>query len=986
MGKYQFKMTHQNAKGAEFVFSVENEQELSHWIRVIRLASTLDCDFSSDMDDDDSSSSDDTGYLGNLSCYSNNNNDLELPAAKYQLPCLSPDITGGIANSTPGKTFFDLTNDEQKSDQKTFNTEKSRMIFDSSLTSVSSQPMSCNSLGHRTAMRNSVGSYDRSVSVEDSQCSLVDGLLDKGKHDRASTEPSRSLGMKLAQRALKVKDRVSSLRVNKQHRLASNDTTTVKSLSDIRISGELQRKTKNTWVNCWCVVSQRNLYVFKTHQPEELVESIVPLLGCKVSKSQKEKVPNMFKISHPHYKSLYLQAFKFSEMLQWIDVLTKATIPMRASYSDSKLKTTSTLKPTIPLSKSASFNMLHDKFGAGPIKKSNGVANGKITIESPVARKTNMETLKMSKASFLEGYENGKSNVDSHDLDDIIDELASIEDHDDVFVSSSACHSEDDSSQSDLEFSTPRPLRKKSIHGSLGDIPGTALQNNGKKNNKNVKSSKKKLRAKTVIQMPAADWTNPTKAGYLNRKNKGPWVRCWIVLNNDTLYTYKSPEDTHTLDTIMLPGYRITTDVRTAFKSRKQMFKLSHEGARSTYFSSECESEMMAWVSILRKATQKISVEGLNLEKGSSVHFEKTQAEEREALKEEKQQEFQQHLAQLQKQNLLEEVLHNKKELKQKDAKPKTPATKEEIQAKYQKSIEEEELKTLKYQTILNKRRMSAQLKTDDLTKRMTEAKKKKGVSETEYAAMERRLEELNETLKKVEGNITRNKNMKEKVVESLKDKKELELKIVAQQQRMKLHRKAAAEKALLTISETVGQISPKASEQIARRQLPDTTAASNGKRKARALPVIPVNLSPSVSIRSGLTDCGGDNSSEYYDKLSLSSSISTHSFVSERTTSSGETSHTLAPSDDRSLSSLERQSAFEDDHCSDRIEVPRVVVVSASDDGEDIHSNNGDLLNTECSKSPRITPVITEVSADTIAEIEAFEKLAMDMLKRDIY
>ncbi|XP_070561859.1 peptidoglycan DL-endopeptidase CwlO-like isoform X2 [Ptychodera flava] len=526
-------------------------------------------------------------------------------------------------------------------------------------------------------------------------------------------------------------------------------------------------------------------------------------------------------------------------------------------------------------------------------------------------------------------------------------------------------------------------LRKKSLHGSLDDIPGLNL--NGKKSKKE-KKSKKKMHPISVVHTAAKEWTKASKIGYLNRKCKGPWTRYWAVLNKDTLYLYKTPEDTATVDAMALPGYKVSTDVKTAFKSRKLTFKLVHEGERSTYFSAETESDFHEWIFMIDKASQKITVEGLNLETGVSSEFDETQAKDKEVLKKENQQDFQRELVKLQKKRLLQELLARNTGIVHKEQRPKSmppmsfPATKEEIDQKYEKSVEEEETKALKYQTLLKRRRMSAQIKVDDLQKKMQE-EKRKGVclSEEEYAAMEKRLQDLNNTLKKVESDIAENKSHQTNMLESLKEKKELELKIVAQQHRMKQYRKVAAEKALQEISETVAQVSPMASEQIT-SQVTRRQTVSGQQMKRRTLPVIPAERSPIMIRKSLISDL---DSESFSDKSTFRHSFPGHSNIIEKAVSSGngDLSLTLTSklsskqTESSNQSSSESHVSLEETTHQESTTVAETNVSTSQ--AEEVTQT---AENSQTSKKDK-PPIRTEVSAETLAEIEAFEKLSMEML-----
>ncbi|XP_077998076.1 uncharacterized protein LOC144451164 [Glandiceps talaboti] len=1034
VSKYQFKMIHQNSKGTEFVFDVENERELQKWVKVLRLASSLDYNIISNTDDEESSD-ENADFYGNYGRY--NNNDLDLPAVKYQLPTSPTAMNSSHRNRSKSenakRAFFDLTDDLERKESNATSSAERRLVFARTSPPIGESGVSRDDFSYSSSSAKSspCGSLERCASLglrhSSSASAVVDAprrSLTEIRHDRASTEPTRfTLGMKLAKRASKVKEKMSSFRSVKV-KTNHTDAVTVGSLSNVKHSGELLQKMKSTWIKCWCAVSSGNLYIFPSNQETEVADICMPLVGCKASQSQKEKVPNLLKVSHRDIKTIYLQTNNFAELIQWIDLLNKEAYELHKSASDPNL-----FEKDTGIHKSNSLAVMQGKVGRIYEKNENAGSQRKhISAEKSPATEKRMATLRMSRASFAEGYENfnGENDPESQPAENINTQTEghSIDD-DDVFGTTTTTttrttktplaestvsfhrtvHSEDESSQSEMECSpraSSRGLRKMSIHGSLGDLPGAITNEKVKK----VKNSKKKGRPGSMVKIAANEWTNPIKTGYVNRKSKGPWTKCWMVLNEDTLYVYRTPEDMVTMDTTHLPGYKVSTDVKTAFKSRKLTFKLSHEGSRSTYIATETEAELHAWVDVINKATQKITMEGLNLELGVSKEFE-TKKDDKETLRKENEEEFRLELTKIQKDQLIQEMIAHSKGPRKKGFRPKSMPpisnTKDEINLKYEKSLEEEELKALKYQTILKQRRMSAQIKKDDLQKKLFEDKKKKTVSEVEYEAMDKTLQELNDTLTSVECEIRMNENMKTETMECLKQKKELELKICAQQHKMKEYRKVAAEKALQEISETVGQVSQKASEQItmqvSHRQFPDRLSAVNLKR--RTLPVIPQERSPMPSPRpspqpsprpspilSHRTVDGSENNidNESLDKFSLHSTISDSS-VKTVSSSGGDSGLNFTPglTKGRSESPIQTlgQRSLNVNSSEEKTmqSVATTVVVSNLEDESGKAEINKQSQTSSEQTGQKTKHIRTEVSAETLAEIEAFEKLALEML-----
>ncbi|XP_070561864.1 uncharacterized protein [Ptychodera flava] len=581
-GKYQVKLTHQNA-GTEFTLCVESQKELHKWTEALRLAASLDHSISTDTDDEESSD-DDTGYYSNYSYYNNNNS--VFPGLKYRLP------------STGSGSGQRMHTDSFNSEENFYDFSKDFLVKDDSSNLGSEFARSSPPILSDLIRVQQSDNVSTSSSTKSSPCSTLERDLDlidvvdkvpeeadkKAKHERSASEPSRrSFGMKLAKQATKMKERMS-LKTPKTKGNVPQDVT-LGSLSKAKHSGELELKMKTGWAKYWCVICNKNLYLFKSSQSDEMAEMILSLSGCQASKSQREKLPNVLKISHPAYKRVYLQASQHVDLLKWVDFINREGSPLASSASDSHIKWGGKHKDKdTPINKSNSFASLQRRFGSSHEKK----ANGKESKEncSPTTQRR-MAMLRMSRASFLEGYDGIDDGNDNETEEQSIQDLESNMDSD-VFSSSvpsvlRPCYSEDESNGSLSEMESVYSLRKKSLHGSLDDIPGLNL--NGKKSKKE-KKSKKKMHPISVVHTAAKEWTKASKIGYLNRKCKGPWTRYWAVLNKDTLYLYKTPEDTATVDSMALPGYKVSTDVKTAFKSRKLTFKLVHE-VRDSYLLFE---------------------------------------------------------------------------------------------------------------------------------------------------------------------------------------------------------------------------------------------------------------------------------------------------------------------------------------------------------------------------------------------------------------
>jgi len=97
-------------------------------------------------------------------------------------------------------------------------------------------------------------------------------------------------------------------------------------------------------------------------------------------------------------------------------------------------------------------------------------------------------------------------------------------------------------------------------------------------------------------------------SGYLKRKQKNTkWKRCWFVLKDRVLYTYRASEDTVAIDTLPVLGWNISMlDQKDAEPfdsiSSYQGFQLTHPGSPTLLFCTENENSTEKWVAALRDA------------------------------------------------------------------------------------------------------------------------------------------------------------------------------------------------------------------------------------------------------------------------------------------------------------------------------------------------------------------------------------------------
>jgi len=96
--------------------------------------------------------------------------------------------------------------------------------------------------------------------------------------------------------------------------------------------------------------------------------------------------------------------------------------------------------------------------------------------------------------------------------------------------------------------------------------------------------------------------------GYLRRKQKNTkWKRCWFVLKDRVLYTYRGSEDSVAIDTLPVLGWTVSIlDQKEAETydslSSYQVFTLSHPNSQTLMFCAENENSAEKWISCLREA------------------------------------------------------------------------------------------------------------------------------------------------------------------------------------------------------------------------------------------------------------------------------------------------------------------------------------------------------------------------------------------------
>ncbi|XP_055899076.1 uncharacterized protein LOC106074128 isoform X7 [Biomphalaria glabrata] len=96
------------------------------------------------------------------------------------------------------------------------------------------------------------------------------------------------------------------------------------------------------------------------------------------------------------------------------------------------------------------------------------------------------------------------------------------------------------------------------------------------------------------------------KSGWLLRLETSgltkSWKRRWCVLADFALFIYKGEDESVTLNSVLLPSYRINPCTETDNIKRNFVFKVEHENTKTLYFAAEDPNECNAWMSLLRQA------------------------------------------------------------------------------------------------------------------------------------------------------------------------------------------------------------------------------------------------------------------------------------------------------------------------------------------------------------------------------------------------
>ncbi|XP_033642103.1 uncharacterized protein LOC117302317 [Asterias rubens] len=559
-------------------------------------------------------------------------------------------------------------------------------------------------------------------------------------------------------------------RVAHMRRPRSNSSLTLAQIPDSKMSGPMRKKGKLRWY----VLSGTSLYCFKSNSKDEESEVIYDLSSYTVALATEEKEDNrsicVLKLTHSSGKKVLFTINNMETAQLWFkytqDAIETSTSKSR---SDSQRSTSSN-----PESQGLGRNRLSRQSfedGYGFFERQSSLRCVKDALQNAVA-----ESPKVTK----QDSSSGSSGCNEENR-----EGGSLSDHESVTPPATHWASSEDLSSS-VEFT------EKKSHPAIRFIM--------KRSSKSQLLSKRSLRQ---MPIPAADIVDPTMTGLLSVyvQNKGSWKKYWTVLKDDWLYFYKRPTDSSTSDIIEIPRYTIQRERRMAdsapLTQQRFIFSVTDEdGSDRAILMADTEKDTRAWMNKLKsqaKQRRSTTLDGLNLESGQSslLHTSDSRSTPKK---------WQTNQAEIHKQRLLHELVLQQNQGGQQRAadpskseleNPEVTKKRAEILTKYQKANDNEEEEQVRLMTLLNRRRMSAQVKKDVLERTMASRAKKRmeRIGSVEEASMEEQIRTLNARLSGIEAEMHAKSFQKRSRVQALKDKEDLELQLLEQKERLSRYR-----------------------------------------------------------------------------------------------------------------------------------------------------------------------------------------------------
>ncbi|XP_071511027.1 uncharacterized protein [Diadema antillarum] len=606
------------------------------------------------------------------------------------------------------------------------------------------------------------------------------------------SDPARkTIGSRMTVKASKFVGRVAHFRSQRtKSPIARSDIVC------ITIEGDLLRKHKTKLLPCFCVLSGTILYSYKSKDLDDVSELTIDITRYKLSKltaatSESKELDCAFVLtSQTGPKEFVFIAKSLDQAREWYGHLEDI------------------LKNFISQERPITRGSVPDLRGSEPMlnqyPKTKAKARGgtfKRLVKADDEKRGSFAA-RMSRGSFEDAYgyveETSRQRKSSHEdaVDDgKIGEAVYADDNEqgEEFIQISM----------DDVMRSQKDMAARSLSRSLDDIGASTGTRKTLLGGRTTPPSKTK-RHKRTVPVPASEVFSPVRSGYLDVKKSGSWRRYWTVLTEERLYLYRKPTDSQTVDMIALEGYGVLTGSARSATSGKTSgkfgFELQHPRIISTQFLCESLEERIAWMAAITESCKKASRNGTSDLNSSKIQFQII-ITSLEPLK------F----------NVGEPLMTSQSQSSSdvSDASPIMERRKQIIADKYERVEEAEAMEMLRVNTILNQRRMSADVKINAVERKLLQQRKqrkrRKGVADQkdeEEAILEEQLEQLRARLEDVKKESQERSLKQEERLQSIKKKKEVELKILEQERKLQKHRKAA-QQALQQIVKGISSITP---------------------------------------------------------------------------------------------------------------------------------------------------------------------------------
>ncbi|ELT98435.1 hypothetical protein CAPTEDRAFT_225262 [Capitella teleta] len=223
----------------------------------------------------------------------------------------------------------------------------------------------------------------------------------------------------------------------------------------------------------------------------------------------------------------------------------------------------------------------------------------------------------------------------------------------------------------------------------------------------------RRRRPRCPVEVAASQIDPKSKVGWLLVEDEALWKSSWCILSDRILFFFENPDSPKAFDCFNLLGWSLTS------RLQGHSLALHHQDFHAVNMKAQQQSDLEQWEAQLRTATQRVTIEGLNLERGNSAEFDDDR-DRLDAATVASQREWQQEFVQLKKQKLLQEVLQQKSRIERQQRQLQgSPTSVPEIQVSPLSGSDQE----LRYHgdkhivdlVRLRQRKVSTQLKVDGI-------------------------------------------------------------------------------------------------------------------------------------------------------------------------------------------------------------------------------------------------------------------------------